>query len=113
MEEDTESMKLVQYLMMCNIPFTHISNETYTPYWSVKSKNKKLWVKPWIPDYMILLPKKNKYKMIFIEMKRKKWWIISENQKNRIQKLNNTYWVKAYVCHWADEAIQLIYDLQK
>lgn len=80
--EDEECFELKLYLddlvedgkLQC---YTHIANETYTKYWSVKVKNKKLGVKPGVPDYLLVGNKS----LMFLEMKRKKGGKISVEQE--------------------------------
>ena len=107
--EDQECFDLAMYLDLRKIKYSHIPSETYTKFWSVINRNKKLWVKKWLPDYIITIPA-NKSKdwtsyLLFIEMKRKKWWIVSDEQKERIDVLNlisNN--VKAFICRWFFDA---------
>lgn len=110
--EDQECYNLVSYLNIRKIKFAHIPNETYTPYKSIINKNKKLWVKKWLPDYLIKIDKKRskdwKSYLLFIEMKRQKWWVVSKEQKEWIEELNDFIQVKAFIAKWFNEAKQIV-----
>jgi len=58
------------------------------------------------PDLMIFEARK-KYHALFIEMKKTKGGVVSENQKAFLKKLNENGY-KAVVCHGAQEAISEI-----
>ena len=103
-KEDDECFALVEYLEWKGLKFTHIANETFTKFWSVKNKNKKLGVRSGFPDYIIIV----KNKILCIEMKRKKGGAISENQQNWIDELNKCKDVYAVVCYGFDEAKNVI-----
>jgi hypothetical protein len=83
--------------------FTHISNETYTKYWSVKAKNKMMGVRPGIPDYLVVTAKE----LLFIEMKRTKGGVVGKEQKEWLKFLT-AIGVQAVVCKGAEEAITFL-----
>ncbi len=102
--EQLECEAFANYLRMKQIPFTHISNETYTTSWNQKRKNKLAGVSSGVPDYLCIVNNK----LIFIEMKKVKGGVVSENQKYWIDQLNHVTNVYAHVCYGVEEAIQLI-----
>lgn len=123
--EDQESYELARRLNINNYKFSHIWNESGQR-WTrniiiMMQKKKKMWVSPWFPDYCIIL--KN-WSLLFIELKRQKpilkngtlWKSpskVSEEQIDRVLKLNQLDNVFAYIAYWANEAIQIINDLEQ
>ena len=101
--EQEEQEKLVAYLDLKKCKYSAIPNSTYTTSWNQKNKNKKMWVKPWIPDMFIIANNHS----FFIEMKRLKWWVVSDFQKEWIEAINKT-WINAYICRWFDEAREIV-----
>lgn len=105
--EDMECSLLVGYLdelkMQGKIKlFSHIAQETYTPYPSVKAKNKKMGVKPGVPDYLIV----GWDNLFFLEMKRRKNGKVSKEQEEWLDTLS--CYVFADVAYGFDEAKELI-----
>jgi len=107
--EDEECFLLAEWLNLKGYKFTHIPNETFTKFWSVKIKNRKLGVSKGFPDYAIIVNNK----LIFIEMKRLKGGQVSEHQKEWIDALNLCDGVDVYVCKGFDEAKQIIENYKK
>ena len=69
--EDCEQIRFVQWLETMKLAFHHIPNSTYTKYWSVKARNKRLGVRKGFPDMIVLVPTKTHgTRTVFIEMKR-------------------------------------------
>ena len=105
--EDQECYKLVQYLDIKaktnDIIYSHIAQSTYTKSWAVKNRNTALWVKPWVPDYDLII----NWKFFKIEMKKSKGWVVSPNQKKWIEQLKNA-WIDVFVCNWFEEAKEVI-----
>jgi hypothetical protein len=104
--EYEECKVFAQWLRLQNLLFCHIPNETYTPYWGVKMKNKMINGSPGVPDYMVCLP--NGKGLLLIEMKRKKGGVVSEVQEKWIGELNKISHVQANVCRGAEEAISTV-----
>lgn len=81
--EDQEQMAVVEFLKIMGWQFTHISNETYSPSWSVKVRAKKLGVSPGFPDLVVMIPtgwEQQPLQMAGIEMKRVRGSKISPEQ---------------------------------
>ena len=74
--------------------------------------NKRLGVRPGIPDYLVIVPAVKCItgfnQLIFIEMKKAKGGVVSMEQKIWVQALDSCDGVKAYVCHGADQAINIL-----
>ncbi len=105
--EDQECQAFVDYLeLRKKLLFTHISNETQSS-WGARMRNKRLGVRPGFPDYAVVVNNK----LIFIEMKRKKGSVTSEEQTLWIQELNKVNEIIAGVFHGAEQAINFIEQL--
>jgi len=106
--ENEECYTFADYLRLRGLKFTHIPNETYTPHWGVKMRNKRLGVESGVPDYLIFIPKKNI--LLFIEMKRQNSSPsqTKQSQKDWLEALNQVSGVLAVVCRGAQEAIDLV-----
>lgn len=102
--EEDEQIAVVRYLELKNLKFTSIPNATYTTSWNQKRKNKAMGVRAGLPDLLVIV----KDKLLFIEMKRIKGGVVSEEQKEWIDALNLTMGVSARICKGADEAINFI-----
>lgn len=115
--EDTEAevlarwlytMLVVEWSWSWILEFSHIPNETRTPYKSVRAKLKRMWVRKGVPDYLISIQNsKNEVTVIFIELKRKKKSTTSQEQKKWIRLLNLAH-IPAKVCKAHADAIQFI-----
>lgn len=80
--EHDECIDLVSYLDLLMyekkiLAYTKVPNETYTKSWNQKRKNKLEGVNPGFPDYIVATTKE----LVFIEMKRVKGGVVSDNQK--------------------------------
>lgn len=104
--EQQECDKLVQYLRLRGIRFTHIANETGAGRDSRMQgrRNKRAGMAKGVPDYMIILP----LGLFFIEMKRIKGSKVSQEQKDWIAALQDLDGVEARICYGADDAIKFI-----
>ena len=102
--EADEQKVFVQWLELMGYKFSRIAQETYTPYWGQKIKNKQLGVRRGLPDLLIIVNNT----LVFIEMKRKSGGAISEEQQGWCDALNHCDGVTALVCRGADEAIEFI-----
>ncbi len=106
--EDQEQITFVGYLEMRGLLFSAIPNSTYSPHMSVKVRNRRMGVRPGVPDMVILLPDVG---IAWVELKRIKGGVISEHQKQWIAALNLIPGTEARVCRGADEAIAFIEEL--
>lgn len=86
--------------------FTHVSNETYTKYKSVKLKNKRMGVNKGVPDMIIV----GKGRVLFLELKKEKGGRVSVEQQEWVDSINYTSWsgVAARIENGYDNAIAAI-----
>ncbi len=104
-KETEEQETLVCYLEIKKLKFSAIPNGMYTKSWNVKRKNKREGLRAGVPDMMVILPKK----LLFIELKREKGGVVSPEQKEWIERLNEIGdQVEAVVCRGCGEAIDKI-----
>lgn len=101
--EAEEQIVVVQYCELNNIPCWRTPNETFTRSWKQKLNNKRLGVKPGVPDLFVIVNNQ----LIAIEMKRIKNSKVSPAQEYWLKLLNNAN-VPAKVCYGAKEAIKFI-----
>ena len=110
--EMQECTILVHYLRIKNVLFTHIHNEMYTKSFNQKRKAKALGVSSGFPDYFILVPKEKsktkKPEAIFIEMKRSKGGVVSQNQKKWLDMLDTHPELHTFVCKGFDAAKEVL-----
>lgn len=104
MTEQQEQELLVQYLELKGIKFSALPLDTFSQHWSVKNRNKRIGVRPGVPDLLCIV----KDRLLFIEMKKEKGGRLTENQKNWIETLNKCRGVRAYVARGFEEAKKLI-----
>lgn len=112
--ENIEAEALANWLRFNNYRFTHIANESGLPpkvAMKASARKKRMWVSPWVPDFMILLKRNS---LLFIELKRKKKSLskVSQYQLEWIQDLNTIPNIEAVVCYGSDEAIKLINEYE-
>lgn len=96
--EHAEAVALAGYLLMLQRMgkiqlYSHLPHETYTTSWAAKRKNTSEGVKSGVPDYIVI----TKDKVLFIELKREKGGVVSEEQKLWISNLEGKTTV-ASVC---------------
>lgn len=121
--ENIEAETLANRLRLNNYTFSHIANESWLPPKVAMLRairKKRMWLSPWVPDFMIIL---KTYRLLFIELKRQKrvlksWklWaspsIISPEQIKWQDELNKIDNVRAEICYWANEAIKRIKEYE-
>jgi len=121
--ENIEAEMLANWLRLNNYFFTHIANESWLPpkvAMLAAIRKKKMWLTPWVPDFMIIL---KRWSLLFIELKRKKpflknWTIgkspsiVSEEQKKWVEKLNEIKNVSAFICYGSLEARTKIIEME-
>lgn len=108
--ESQEQIKVVQYLDILErqwkvLWYTASANWQFQKSMWVKMKMKNEWVRAGMPDILIIF----KRNIVFIELKREKWWKVTDEQKLAIEKINIVWdlwnWiVSAFVCFWFNEA---------
>lgn len=115
--EAAEQAKLVSWLEFNHYKFSAIPNSTYTTSWNQKRINKVTWVRAGVPDIMIIL---KRWALLFIELKKVKWKrggmngsTVSEFQASWIEELSKIDNVDACVCHWFEDAKNMIEILEK
>lgn len=111
--ESQEQIMLVQYLDILErqgkvLYFSWSGNGQFQKSIQVKMKMKREWIRPWMPDMMIVLQNN----LLFIELKRKKGGKVTDEQKKAIEAINKmwdtTNTVSAYIAYWFDEAKTII-----
>lgn len=103
-EEFEEQCAVVKYLELKKIKFTALPLSTYTKSWGVKMKNKASGVRPGIPDLFMIINGQG----VFIEMKKKKGGVVSPEQKDWIERINQCDCLSAHVCKGFEEAVVVI-----
>jgi len=109
--EYQECCLLADYCQALKLTFSHLAQSTFTTNWAVKMKNSRMGVNRGVPDYLIIIPKKDKNILLFCEMKRKKGGVVSPEQKNWIEKINKTNDCLAFVAKGFEEAREKIKSL--
>lgn len=106
--EHEECVIFVKYLKTIKCLYSKIPLEVWTPsYWQIQ-KQKAEGLNSWLPDYVIIVRCCSwKKKIVFVEMKKQKGWVVSSSQKIRIDGLLEC-WINATVSRWAIEAIKYI-----
>jgi hypothetical protein len=87
-EQETfiEFLELYKKTINKNLIYSATAQSTYTTSWSQKIKNKKMGVRPGVPDLIVIIDTK----LIFIEMKRVKGGVLSPAQKEWIDRIDKT-----------------------
>ena len=113
--EQEEQELLVEWLEYKKIKFSALPLDTYTEHWAVRNKNKRIGVRPGVPDLMIIIPANFKKvfpdtlpKLVFIEMKRTKGGVLSDNQLDWLVELGQCYGVIAFSAKGFEEARKAI-----
>jgi hypothetical protein len=113
LSEYEEQCLLVEYLELKHLQFSKVAQETFTSNWGIVMKNKKSGVRKGIPDMMIIFPPRETkyYRLVFIEMKKEKGGVLSPEQKDWLDKLNQCKDVYGFVCNGFKEAKKIIDSL--
>ena len=106
--EEAEQIAFVQYLEARGLLYSAIPNSTYSPHMSVKARNKRMGVRPGVPDMVVVLPGIG---IAWVELKRTKGGVVSEYQKQWVEALNTVPGNEARVCRGCEEAIRFIEEL--
>lgn len=114
--ESLEQALFVEWLEINWYKFTAIPNSTYTKSIKQHLMNKILWVNPWLCDMLIILKRKS---LLFIEMKKERWikWgmngsVISPEQTEWVNALDDIPNVSACFAHWCKDAIKIILEME-
>ena len=107
--EIAEQSQVVEYLELLKLQgkitlFSAVPNNTFTNSWNQKRKQVKEGVRQGVPDLLILTPST----ILFLEMKRVKGGVVSEDQKAWILALQDRPGVVAKVAHGFIEARNII-----
>lgn len=102
--ENLECTRLVDYLNLMGIPFSHIPNEGLTK--KQRIHNKRLGTSPGVPDYFCVV----KRRIVFIEMKRRVGSRVSPEQQRWIDILTMAG-IPVRVCKGFHEAKEFIEEL--
>lgn len=105
--EDQEQQVVVQYLEFKGHKFTAIPNSTYTKSWKQKVKNTRTGLRAGFPDLVAIVDGT----FIAIEMKRIKGGVLSKEQANWIEALNDSG-IDARVCKGAKQALAFIKEYE-
>ena len=117
--EDDEQMQVVQFLELNHLKFTAVPNSTYTTSWKQKNHNTAMGLRAGFPDLIILIPPNVSLDglghFLPLEMKRRKTFKVSEDQKSWISALNGLgiKEIDSVIAHGADEAIEYIASFLK
>jgi hypothetical protein len=110
--ERDEQKTLVDYLEIKKLRFSAIPNSTWTPSIKQKALNKRMGLRPGLPDLLIYInadQSKHGYAfLLFIELKRQKGSATSQAQKDWIKALQSVSRVGAYICKGFDEARKIV-----
>lgn len=110
--EQQESEYFSLWLKTQNIAHHHGNDNMYSKSWGQKIKMKKAGFSKGFPDFTIYIDENKSVTknpiLIYIEMKRKKGGVLSEEQKEWLEKLKKVNNVDAFVANGADEAIKII-----
>jgi hypothetical protein len=113
LSEYDEQCLLVEYLELKNLKFSKIAQETWAKNWGVIMKNKKSGVRKGVPDMLVIIPGKEKDKLIFIEMKKKKGNVATQEQKEWQCALNRCEGVRSYICFGFEESKEVVDSILK
>lgn len=118
--EDNECMALVNYLKLKGLRFSHLAQSTAAvsyvggvrkPNWKTIKRNQALGVTKGVPDYIVMIERqpteitgRRNNILLFIEMKKEKGGVVSEEQADWINSLNKVFGVVAVVCRGFEEA---------
>lgn len=122
--EDLECEAFKFWLHSKNYRFTHVANEIGVGGLigiKIGSRNKKIGVSKWFPDYIIFLKRGG---TLFLEMKlpkkilkNGKLWAspskISDEQKEWIEFLNHSLRWDAWIAYWAEDAIRIVENVER
>lgn len=123
--ENLEAETLARWLRWQQYRFAHLANESWLPpkvAMLASVRKKRMWVSPWVPDYLICL---KRWSLLFIELKKPRtkrengeWYSLSTDsikvspeQTEWIEALHSIDNVSAHICFWSQEAINLIQTL--
>ena len=104
--EHLEQVAFCSWLDWKHIAYASIPNGTNKGY-AMQHKFKSEGLKKGFPDLLVFLPSV----IVFIEMKRKKGSVISNEQKEWQVRINSYSYAKAYICYGADDAMATIEKL--
>jgi hypothetical protein len=117
--EIEEQEAVLEYCDIWHMPHFHVNNEMWTTSWKQKNTAKRLGTKSGVPDLFVFVPlgrntvtNEPAYKLITIEMKRRKGSSTSETQKEWGRIFNQAA-IPHAVCKGATEAINFIKMAQK
>lgn len=112
--EDIEQIQVVAFLESCGLLFCAPPMNMWTTSWSQKARAHRLGARPGLPDLIIVvLPEQardGKGWLLFLEMKRRKRYTVSPEQRHWIGSINalGCDQIDAVVAHGSDEAIDYL-----
>lgn len=102
--EDFEATAFASWLDANGYTFSHLPLSTFTRSWAVKAKNTRNGVRAGVPDFCLLLKRKQ---IMFVELKKVRGGSVSPEQKKWLAELS-ACGVAAVVARGAEEAIQKV-----
>lgn len=106
--EQQEAETFVAYLELKGYMFHHGNDNMYSTSWGQRMKMKRAGFRKGFPDFIIIV----KNKLVFIELKRVKGGVVSDEQRQWLEALIETgAWAK--ICYGAGDAIELVEGIAK
>lgn len=112
-DETAEEIALAEYCSARGLVHWHVPQETFTTSWKQKKKNKEMGVREGVSDHWIILPTCKKTLLVVIELKRKHGNTPTDAQIQFLEDLDRVDNVVTVCCYGADEAIDMIEELEK
>jgi len=108
--EEQDCIAFVSWLELQDVRFSHIPQETFTKSWGTKVKNKKMGVRPGVPDYIIVIERREKPVMLALEMKRigAPPSSVKPQQREWLTALGKVEGIHAQVCRGYEEAVEVV-----
>ena len=110
--EYDEQCAFVDWMEIKGLRFTAIPNATYTESWTQKAKNKRMGLRPGLPDLLVVVPAEKSNTggaaLLFVEMKRQKGGKVEDSQEAWLATLNQVKNVEGKICRGFDEATAFV-----
>lgn len=116
--ESEEQQAVLDYCDIWHMPYFHVNNEMWTTSWKQKMTAKAMGTKSGVPDLFVFIPIGRQaddspiYRMITIEMKRRKGSATSETQIEWGVIFTRSN-IPHRICKGATEAIEFIKECKK
>lgn len=103
--EYLEALKLQEKVKL----FSKLTQETYTKSWGIKNRNKAEGLRKGVPDYLIIT---GNDKLVFLEMKRVKGGVVSDEQEEWVKAIQDTG-TYCFIAYGVEAAIKCIESVVK